>query len=161
MLLLGLVHQAAINGCLKRGQSKHHTPVEELWNSPNPAWLMSFVQMRFPYLISLPSAINYSSCSYPCTLPWFVLSQISPPLLAFYFMRQKALILSSYWLQGSSPCFTASSGVPTTESKDYCSLSSPFSLFCDSQYIHPKVSIISAGLQGEGRCWDLVFLLIA
>lgn len=29
-IVIGLVHQAAINGCLNRGRSKHHTPMEEL-----------------------------------------------------------------------------------------------------------------------------------
>lgn len=101
--------------------------------------------MRSPYLIGLPSITNYSSHSYPSTSPRFVLSRISPPLLAFHFVRQKA------W-----SCPQIDSGVADLasphhqeESKGCCSLSVPFSLL--SFPGHPASTYCFGRAAGRGK----------
>lgn len=115
--------------------------------------LDSSALLRWDFLISLacPSIINYSSHSYPCTLPWFDFSWISPPPLASHFMWHEALILSCCWI-GLGVAHLASHILEcTTQSKEFSALVSfsPFFL----------VSIASKGLHGQGGWWGCVFLL--
>lgn len=110
--------------------------------------------MRFPYLLRLPSILITARTvihAHHHALFSFTPPHLFWPLISREQGLDTVLTLMWGWL-------TLLHRATRTYYQEGRSLSFPFPLFSHSQYFHPGVSIAPAG---RGRCYDLLFLLMA